>query len=198
MTDAHGSHPDGQAAATEQMQDDDALARQARQDPAAFAELYRRHLPRVYRYLLARLGDVHQAQDVTAQTFLSALENIATYRSRGNFPAWLLGIARNKAVDLYRARRVTVPLEAAAEVESLGPSPEQLAADRLQMEQVARALRALAPDRAEALALRIFSGLSVAEVGTVMGRSEAAVRMLVHRAIRDLRERLAFGIEAES
>lgn len=197
MTDAHGSHPDGEAAATDRVEDDE-LARQARQDPSAFAELYRRHLPRVYRYLLARLGDVHQAQDVTAQTFLSALENIATYRSQGNFPAWLLGIAHNKAVDLYRGRRITVPLEEAAQVESLDPSPEQLAAARLQMEQVVRALRALAPDRAEALALRIFSGLSVAEVGVVMGRSEAAVRMLVHRAIRDLRERLAFRSEAES
>lgn len=58
-------------------------------------------------------------------------------------------------------------------------------------------LRVLAPDRAEAVALRIFSGLSVAEIGAVMGKSEAAVRMLMHRGIRDLQDRLAFKIEAE-
>jgi len=65
--------------------DDETLAREATENPAAFAELYRRHLSRVYRYLLIRVGDVHDAQDLTAQTFLAALEGIAGYRGRGNF-----------------------------------------------------------------------------------------------------------------
>lgn len=68
---------------------------------------------------------------------------------------------------------------------------------RLRLEQVTRALRGLSPDRAEALSLRVFGGLNTADVSRVMGKSEAAVRMLVHRAVRDLRERLAPVTEAE-
>lgn len=68
---------------------------------------------------------------------------------------------------------------------------------RLRLERVAQALRGLSPDRAEALSLRVFGGLNTAEVGQVMGKSQAAVRMLVHLAVRDLRERLAPVTEEE-
>lgn len=206
MTDAQGRLADGQGAAIHTGGDtvaavgDEELVRRAQEhsdDPAAFAELYRRHLPRVYRYLLARLGDPHLAQDATAQTFLAALEGIGRYRGSGEFRAWLLMIAHNKAMDTYRARRATVPLEAAVEMASPAPSPEQLVATRLQLEEVLQAMRLLSPDRAEALALRIFGGMSVAEVGAAMEKHDAAVKMLVFRALRDLRDRLGVRIEAE-
>ena len=125
---------------------------------------------RVYRYLLVRAGDVHDAQDLTAQTFLAALEGIAGYRGRGDFAAWLLGIARRKAAD---------------HLPDPNPLPNAVAEQRLRLERVTRALRGLSPDRAEALSLRVFGGLDAAEVGRVMGKSEAAVRMLVHQAVRD-------------
>jgi RNA polymerase sigma-70 factor, ECF subfamily len=202
MTDVHGQLPEGQTAAMGQEgdatgEDDDELARRAQQDPAAFAALYRRHLNRVYRYLLARLGDVHLAQDVTAQTFLAALESLPSYRRQGTFAAWLLTIARNKAADAFRGRRITVPLETAAQAESTAPSPEAIVASRLELQEVVRALRTVSPERAEALALRFFGGLDAAEVAAAMGKTEAAVKMLVHRAVRDLRERLAYRSEAE-
>jgi RNA polymerase sigma-70 factor, ECF subfamily len=209
MTDVHGQTPERQTPAMRQMAEtadtaetagaaDDELARRAQQgDRAAFAVLYRRHLQRVYRYLLARLGDEHLAQDVTAQSFLAALESLPHYRGQGAFAAWLLGIARNKAADALRGRRVMLPLEAAAHVESSAPAPERIIASRLALEAVVRALGGLAPERAEALTLRIFGQLEVSEVSAVMGKSEAAVKMLVHRAIQDLRVRLGRGSEAE-
>lgn len=179
--------------------EDDTLAVAARQDPTVFAELYRRHLDRVYRYLLARVGDTYLAQDLTAQTFLAALEGIDCYRGPDRFVAWLLTIASNKVADHFRRnqRRASVPLEAAIGLAASEPPLEHLIDTKLRLEQVARVLRALSPDRAEALSLRIFSGLSVAEVGRVMGKSEASVKMLIHRAIRDLQERLAFSFETE-
>jgi RNA polymerase sigma-70 factor (ECF subfamily) len=70
------------------------------------------------------------------------------------------------------------------------PPLEEIVEQRLKMERVAKGLRSIAPERAEALALRIFGGLNAAEVGTVMGKSEAAVKMLVHRAVGDLQARL--------
>ena len=206
MTDAQGRFADAQGATAHAGADaaeavsDEELVQRAQEypaDPTAFAELYRRHLPRVYRYLLARLGDQHVAQDVTAQTFLAALEGIGNYRGSGEFRAWLLMIAHNKAADVFRTRRATVPLEAVVEMPSSSPSPEQVVTTRLQLEEVLRAMRTLSPERAEALALRIFGGMSIAEVGAAMEKQETAVKMLVYRAVRDLRERLGFRIEAE-
>ena len=164
------------------------LADAARRDPDAFAELYRRHVDRVYRYLLSRVGNVQDAQDITAQTFTAALEGIGHYNGQGVFAAWLLGIARRKAADFFRGSRTVVSLDMVEEI-LIDPSSDS-ADDRLQMAEVVRAMRQLSPDRAEALALRVFGGLSAAEAGQIMGKGEDAINMLVHRAMRDLRERL--------
>ncbi len=175
--------------------EDTALARQASADRACFAELYRRYVTRVYRYLLVRVRDPHAAQDLTSQTFLAAMESIRNYRASGTFAAWLFGIARRKAADHFRRKHTTLPLEAAECVPHPDPLPDEVVEQRLRLEQVARILRNIAPERAEALALRVFAGLSAAEVGAVMGKSEAAVKMLVHRAIGDAQARLGTGEE---
>src|SRR5262249_38101500 len=144
MTDAEGTLAAGRSAALHESggiadpksnaeASDDELVRQAQDNPthsAAFAELYRRYLTRVYRYLLARLGDSTLAQDATAQTFVAALEGLGSYRGSGEFRAWLLTIARNKAADVFRARRTTVPLESVVEMVSPAPSPEHVAVTR--------------------------------------------------------------------
>lgn len=177
---------------------DEYLVREASQRPEAFAELYRRHMERVYRYLLARVGNVQDAQDLTSQTFLAALEGITGYRGQGYFPAWLLGIARNKLNDHFRRDRSPLPLEVAAHVPHPGAVLDELVGQQLQVERLARALQALSPDRAEALTLRIFGRLSPAEIAKVLGKSEAAVRMLIHRAVQDLQGRLIPIRDAEA
>lgn len=196
MADVYDNSPQSQTP-TPLVVADDELARRAARDSTAFAELYGRYLPRVYRYVRAQVGDVHQAQDVTSQTFLAAFESITTFRGTGAFSSWLLTIARHKVIDSKRRQQAVAPLEEAAHVASREPSPEQVAVTHLELERVLRALQTLAPERAEALALRIFGGLTSAEVAIVMGKNEAAVKMLVYRAVHDLRDRLAFRIEAE-
>jgi RNA polymerase sigma-70 factor (ECF subfamily) len=94
---------------------------------------------------------------------------------------------------MLRRQRGTLPLEVAAELASPQPSPERVVAARVELQQVVRALRGIAPERGEALALRVFGGLSVAETARVLGKSEAAIKMLVLRATQDLRTRLAPG-----
>lgn len=170
--------------------DDDTLVRQALADRAAFAELYRRHMRPVYHYLLSRTRDAEDAQDLTAQTFMSALENLGKYRPRGKFIAWLLTIARHKAVDHFRKNRTIVSLEHAEDLPHPGPSPDESLNIRLQLEQVAAALEQLSPERAEALSLRLFAELTGPEIAEVMGKSVAAVKMLIHRAWGDLRDQL--------
>lgn len=171
--------------------DDDALAVQAHHQSGAFAILYRRHLNRVYHYLLARTQNVADAQDLTAQTFMSALENIRRYQPQGKFLAWLLTIARHKANDHFRHQRHLISLEDAEEMPHPALPPEEAVDRRLQLEHIAHALNQLSPERAEALNLRLFSGLSAAEISIMLGKSEAAVKMLIHRAWHDLRQRLA-------
>lgn len=176
---------------------DGILAKQAQHDAEAFGVLYQRHVKSIYRYHLARTGNVQDAQDLTAQTFLAALEGIGAYRGQRTFAGWLFGIASHKAVDHHRRVRAHRPLAEAEEMPQDCPPVEEAAVTRLQMARVREALEKIAPERAEALILRIFSGLSAAQTGQIMGKSEAAVRMLVHRGLSDLRQALSlqWGVE---
>lgn len=170
--------------------DNEALARRASSEPAAFIELYQRFLEAVYRYHLARTGQHVEAQDLTSQTFTSALEGIRTYRGQGSFAAWLFGIARNKMALYFRSQRPETGLEEALDLPDPGPQPEAMAFQRLSLEQLGLALESISPDRAEALRLCLICDLTAAETGKLLGKSEAAVKMLIFRGLRDLREKL--------
>jgi RNA polymerase sigma-70 factor, ECF subfamily len=171
------------------------LAKRASFDPQAFTELYQRYLKGVYRYHLARTGHIQEAEDLTAQTFLTALEAIRSFRGQGSFASWLFGIASHKLADHFRRSRDELPLEEAEELHSPHPLPEEAAHTHLEMERVARVLKLISPERAEALVLCLFGGLSLKEAARMVGKSEAAVKMLLHRGICDLQERLAVHLE---
>lgn len=173
------------------------LVREALTDAEAFAELYRRNLNRVYRYHMAHTGNVKDAEDLTSQTFMAALEGLASFRGEAPFAAWLMGIASRKRALFFRGRRPEVPLDAALHIPAPGLLTDQLAGQRLQLESILRALRQLSPDRGEALILFYFSGLSHAESARVLGKTEAAVKMLVSRGLQDLRERTSLAFEVE-
>lgn len=177
--------------------DEPDLAHQATTDIDAFAELYRRHLDRVYRYHIIHTGNVKDAEDLTSQTFIAALEGIHSYRGTGSFAAWIMGIASKKRLMYFRAHRPELPLEEAAPYPSLDPPTDKAAGQRLQIESVARALRQISPERAEALVLTYFGGLSHAETGRVLSKSEGAVKMLVSRGLQELRERTSLPLEVE-
>ena len=170
--------------------EDQVLVRRAQQDLRLFAELYQRYAQQVYRYLLVRTGNVDDAHDLTSQTFLLAMESLHKYRGEGHFAAWLLGIARRKSVDQYRRRKPETALETAASLPDALETPDDLIDRKLVLEQIGRKLQTLAPERAEALALRLFAGLEVAEIAQIMDKNEAAVRMLVFRGLRDLQAQL--------
>lgn len=176
--------------------DDRSLALAARHDHAAFEQLYRRYVNRVYRYCYARTGSPHDAEDLTAQTFVAALEGIGRFRHRGSFAAWLFAIAWRKCNDYHRRqyRQQHVPLAAAAGLDDPEtPDLEQHATEQRLLDCVRLAVSKLSPDRRDALRLRFWGGLTTAEIATVMGRRQGAVKMLVSRAIADLRERCLNG-----
>lgn len=181
----------------EQDKDELDLAHHAITDVDAFAELYRRHLTRVYRYHIAHVGNVKDAEDLTSQTFMAALEGIRSFRGSGSFAAWIMGIASKKSLMFFRAAKPEVPLDGAAHYPSPELPTDKAASQRLQLESVSRALRQISPDRAEALILTYFGGLSHAEAGHVLNKSEAAVKMLISRGLQDLRERTSLALEVE-
>ncbi len=167
--------------------------RAAQLDPAAFGALYRRYLDRVYGYCFYLLGDHHDAEDVTERTFVAALGAIGRFRDEGaTFRAWLFRIAHNELANALRARgrHRTTPLETIVE-----PAVESDPAGLLSMAEDARGLRRaldlLPVDRRQVVILRFVDGLSAREIGEVLGRSEGAVRVLQHRALRQLAEILA-------
>lgn len=177
-------------AATESDQD---LARAARSDFDAFEQLYRRYVTRVYRYCFARTSNAADAEDLTAQTFLAALEAIGSYRGSGSFKAWLFGIAWRKCQEHHRRRYRHQ--EATGEVARLqharqdGDAVEKQAYQQELLDCVQRQWRLLSEDRREVLLLRFWAGLNTAETAELMGRRRGAVKMLLSRAIADIRER---------
>lgn len=177
---------------------DNVLVRQAQQDLNHFAALYRRHVDSVYRYLLVRVGNPQDAQDLTSQTFLAAMESLPKYRGDSPFVGWLFGIARFKSADFYRRRKPEAELNTAVDLAESVDSADEIVGRQLQIEQVAHKLDTLAPDRAEALRLRLFAGLDVPEIARLMDRNEPAVRMLVFRGLRDLQAQLAPDSEDEA
>ncbi len=171
--------------------DEAAVAAQARADPAQFAPLYARYFPRVYRYCLRRVGDPTEAEDLTSAIFTSALAGLAGYRG-GSFAAWLFQIAYHAVISHRRtgtaAHATLLALVASA---SRAPNAEEEAMARLvAVEEHAlldRAIATLSEEQQELLALKLSGRLTAREIGAVLGKSEGAVRVALHRLIRQLR-----------
>jgi RNA polymerase sigma-70 factor (ECF subfamily) len=183
--------------------DVEALVRDARAgDTDALGWLYDTYRDRVARFATGRLGDVEKAEDVTSETFEAVCRSLGSYRPGTDFEAWLFTIAHRRVADHFRrrSRRREVALDEATHPEGLvgslpavaGPEEALLAAER--RAEVAGAFRRLRADQQEVLALRVLGGLSAVQVGEVLGKSEGAVRVAQHRALRSLRE--AMGVTA--
>lgn len=172
-------------------QSNEALAHKAAKgDHAAFTQLYQGTVKRLYAYCYSQVHNVQEAEDLTTQTFIAALEQIGRYRGEGTAAAWLLGIAHHKVSDWRRKHKVTTLLALVESNADPTPLPDEVVFQQWQRAALEQALHTLTPERAEAIALRFFGELSNAEVAAVMGKQEAAVKMLVHRGLQELRLRL--------
>ncbi|MDQ3149066.1 MAG: RNA polymerase sigma factor [Chloroflexota bacterium] len=162
--------------------------RAAQVDRAAFGILYRRYLDPVYGYCFYLLGDHHDAEDATERTFLAALGAIDRFRDEGaTFRSWLFRIAHNQLANALRtrSRQRTDPLDLVREP-ATGFDPARLATLADDTRRLRAALGTLPEDRRQVVVLRFVDGLTAREIGVVLRRSEGAVRVLQHRALRDL------------
>ena len=169
----------------------DVLAAQA--DRAAFAILYRRYLDRVYGYAFYQLGDHHDAEDATERIFLAALRALPSFRDQGStFRAWLFRIAHNTVANAHRsrARRPSEPLPDWFERPSADGDPAHLVALADELHEVRHAIERMSDDRRQVILLRFVDELSTSEIAEVLDRTPGAVRVLLHRSLRELSARL--------
>lgn len=163
----------------------------AKQDPQAFGLLYDRYFSRIYNYAYHQTGDQAQAEDVTAQTFKQALENFGRYEWRGvSFGAWLYRIASNVIVGQHRKSRPTTPFEDALETPVDAPTPEEAFLSSERNTELAAAVRHLPEAQQQAIILRFAQSLSYLEIAQIIGRTEGAVKQLIHRGLVTLRQNL--------
>jgi RNA polymerase sigma-70 factor, ECF subfamily len=156
----------------------------------AFTELYRAHLRDVYSYAYYRIGNHHDAEDLTEQTFLQAYRHFerASRESNGRpLRPWLIRIAHNLAANYYRdrSRRPQTQLEDAA-VLSDSRRTDELVEGREELGRVLEGVAGLPEDRREALIMRFALDMDNREIARALGRSEGATKVLIHRAIRQL------------
>ena len=161
---------------------------------AEFTELYRAHLRDVYSYAYYRVGNHHDAEDLTEQTFLQAYRHFERAQRESNgrpLRPWLIRIAHNLAANYYRdrSRKPQTPLEDAAVI-SAPHDTADIVEGRAELQAVLEGVMKLPDDRREALIMRFALGMDNKEIARALGRSEGATKVLLHRAIKQLEERL--------
>jgi RNA polymerase sigma-70 factor, ECF subfamily len=171
-------------------QDERLLVERAKLDADAFGVLYDRHAAGIYRFAYARLHNVPAAEDVTAEVFTKALRNISRYQSRGRpFACWLYRIASNAVADHFRHEPASRELSDA--LPDRETEVEATAIRNIEVEYLWRLVARLAPQQRLAMTLRFREDRSARETAQIMGKSEAAVKLLIYRAVCRLRSETA-------
>ena len=169
----------------------------AKRDPGALEQLYRKYVAQIYSLALYETRDPHAAEDITEQVFLRALAALPGFRERGErgestFRVWLFAITRNLISNQRRSsrRHPEAPIELALNLPA-ADDPAATVERRLDAQRAWAAVMELPDERRQAVVLRFVNELSAREIGEIMGKSEGAVRVLIHRALASVRDRLA-------
>ncbi len=158
----------------------------------AFGCLYERYIESIYRYIRTRVAEDRIAEDLTETVFLRSYESLDRYKERGlRFSAFLYQVARNLLVDHYRQEEEELPIESADQISESPPRIDDLIVHQEQVDSLRVGLEALPEEYREIIRLRVLLELSTKECAQWIGRSEGAVRVLLHRAMKALKRQVA-------
>src|SRR3954468_23588168 len=168
------------------------VARGQQGDRDALEELYLIHFDRIYSYLHVSVGNRHDAEDLTTQTFLKMLESIGKFRwQSAPFSAWLFRIAHNLAMDHFRAGRRWQPEDEVPEPEpDESTSAEAGALEAIGRKSMLELIEDLSPEQQQVLTLKFVFNFANAEAATILGKTEGAIKSLQHRALVSLQKQL--------
>jgi len=165
------------------------IQRAIRRDVDAFGRLYDMYVDRVYRHIYYRLGNVADTEDLTQQVFLKAWQAIGRYKKTASpFLAWLITISHNMVVDFYRTKKNKTYLENGATPDDSVSSPEQVTEARFVQHRLRRAILQLRGDQQQVVLLRFIEGFQFKEIASLLGKSDGAIRVILHRALVKLRQ----------
>lgn len=175
--------------------DEVALINLARTNPEAFGVLYERYLERIYNYVYFRVGNVDDAEDLTAKVFFKALKSIGGYKHMGlPFSAWLYRIAHNLIANYHRdrARSREVSIEDLILPDTgKHPVPEQKVQQYQEYDALLQVINDLSPQKRELILLKFVNKMSNEEIAGMFGKTEGAIKSLYHRTLLELRDRVA-------
>jgi len=159
-------------------------------DKRAFGRLFRICYEDIYDYITRRVGNHHEAEDLTMQVFFQGLRSVESYEERGHSPrAWLFRIAHNEVVDYFRKTRATAQIDELPEIADTLDVESEVANQEFLGALIKEVMR-LPKAQAEVLILRFIEDLSVTETAEVLGKKEVTIRALQFKGIKNLRERL--------
>ena len=170
------------------------IRRAVRGDSSAFGSLYDHYQPKIYRFVLIKVSHREEAEDLTHQVFLKAWQRIDSYRDLGfPFSSWLYRIARNQVADHYRSKKHVTSLE---EID-VNVNPEKALVEqtlhdtlleKLEIERIKKAIRKLKPLHQDVIIMRFVEDLAIRDTALALEKSEGAVKLLQHRAIKELKD----------
>lgn len=181
------------------LKDEQELVKRAKGGEAeAFGLLYDYYLPKIYRFVLIKVSHREEAEDLTHQTFLKAWQNIDQYDFRGHsFGSWLYRIARNAVIDRHRKNTPVFSLDDLTfDIPARDRSPEELTEARIESEVILEAIRELKEIEQEVLLMRFVEELNTKEVAQIVKKTEGAVKLIQHRALKNLAKILENGRKA--
>lgn len=170
----------------------DLIRRAKSGEEAPFGQLYDHYIAPIYRFILVKVNNKAEAEDLTHDVFLSAWQNLKSYKFQGfPFSSWLYQIARNKVIDHYRTKKPNTSLENLDEdvLKIVGVVENRLDV-ALDLERVKQAIAQLTPEQQDVVMLKFVEDLSNEEIADALGKTEGAIRLLQHRAIGNLKELL--------
>lgn len=165
------------------------VARATGGDTEAFGRLYDIYADRIYRHIYYRTSSLEDARDLTQEVFLKAWQGLPRYeRTRAPFLAWLFTIAHNRVIDYYRTKKSHSYLDNQIVMEDIDKGPEKLVEVKFTQQEVRRAILQLPEEQQQVILMSFIEGLEYSEIAAALNKSEGNIRVIVHRALKKMRE----------